>query len=59
LDAERSLFNAELQYTQTQGVLFQALVNLYKAVGGGWVVEADRLTQATAPGNAEKKPEGR
>jgi hypothetical protein len=39
--------------------LFQALVNLYKAVGGGWVVEADRLTQATTPGNAEKKPEGR
>jgi multidrug efflux system outer membrane protein len=48
LDAERSLFNAELQYAQTQGVLFQALVNLYKAVGGGWVVEADKLTQAAA-----------
>jgi multidrug efflux system outer membrane protein len=60
LDAERSLFNAELQYTQTQGVLFQALVNLYKAVGGGWVVEADKLTQATtALERAEKKPEGR
>jgi multidrug efflux system outer membrane protein len=59
LDAERSLFNAELQYTQTQGVLFQALVNLYKAVGGGWVVEADRLTQATtALERAEEKPKG-
>ena len=60
LDAERSLFNAELQYTQTQGVLFQALVNLYKAVGGGWVVEADRLTQATTAleGSGEKS-EGR
>jgi multidrug efflux system outer membrane protein len=44
LDAERSLFNVELTYTQVQGVLFQALVNLYKAMGGGWVVEADRLT---------------
>lgn len=44
LDAERSLFNAELQYVQTQGVLFQALVNLYKAMGGGWVVEAENLT---------------
>jgi len=60
LDAERSLFNAELQYAQTQGVLFQALVNLYKAVGGGWVVEADKLTAAAAtPENVEKKPEGR
>jgi multidrug efflux system outer membrane protein len=48
LDAERSLFSAELQYVQTQGILFQALVNLYKAVGGGWVVEADKLTAAAA-----------
>jgi multidrug efflux system outer membrane protein len=44
LDAERSLFSAELTYAQTQGVLFAALVNLYKAMGGGWVVEADKLT---------------
>ena len=36
LDAERSLFNAELDYTQTQEHLFQALANLYKAMGGGW-----------------------
>jgi multidrug efflux system outer membrane protein len=60
LDAERSLFNAELQYAQTQGVLFQALVNLYKAVGGGWVVEADKLTQAAAtPEGGGEKSEGR
>jgi multidrug efflux system outer membrane protein len=44
LDAERGLFNAELSYTQTQGLLFRALINLYKAMGGGWVVEADKLT---------------
>jgi len=46
LDAERSLFSAELSHAQTQGVLFGALVNLYKAMGGGWVVEADKLTGA-------------
>ncbi len=46
LDAERSLFSAELTYAQTQGLLFVALVNLYKSMGGGWVVEADRLTSA-------------
>jgi multidrug efflux system outer membrane protein len=58
LDAERSLFNAELSYTQTQGILFQALVNLYKAVGGGWVVEADKLTAATtASDNKTEKKE--
>jgi outer membrane protein, multidrug efflux system len=47
LDSERSLFNAELSHAQTKGVLFQALVNLYKAMGGGWVMEADRLTTGT------------
>ena len=41
LDAERSLFNSELARAQTKGVLFQALVNLYKTMGGGWVIEAD------------------
>ncbi|MGA3208573.1 MAG: efflux transporter outer membrane subunit [Syntrophales bacterium] len=41
LDAERSLFDAELARAQTTGVLFQALVNLYKAMGGGWIIEAD------------------
>ena len=49
LDAERSLFNAELSYTETQGVLFQALVNLYKAMGGGWVTEADKMTEVKSP----------
>jgi multidrug efflux system outer membrane protein len=44
LDAQRSLFNAQLSYAQNQGVLFQALINLYKAMGGGWVTEADKLT---------------
>jgi outer membrane protein, multidrug efflux system len=37
LDAERSLFEAELSFTQTQGGLCQALINLYNAMGGGWL----------------------
>jgi multidrug efflux system outer membrane protein len=44
LDAERSLFNAQLQYTQSQQVEFQAMINLYKAMGGGWIVVADKMT---------------
>ena len=44
LDAQRSLFQGELLYAQTQGVLFRALVNIYKSLGGGWVAEADKLT---------------
>lgn len=43
LDAERSLFNAEVSYTQTQASMYTSMVNLYKAMGGGWVVEADNM----------------
>ena len=43
LDAQRNLFSAELNYAQTQGTLFQSLVNLYKAMGGGWIAAADEL----------------
>ena len=44
LDANRSLFNAELSYAQTKATLFRSFVNLYKAMGGGWVAEADKMT---------------
>jgi multidrug efflux system outer membrane protein len=43
LDAERSLFAAQLYYAQTQAVLMRALINLYRSMGGGWVVEAESL----------------
>lgn len=52
LDAERSLFNAELAYTQTKGTLFRALVNLYKSMGGGWVAEADKIAQGGRDGGS-------
>lgn len=39
LDAQRNLFNMELNYIQTRGSLFHALINLYHAMGGGWVPE--------------------
>lgn len=44
LDAERSLFNAELSYTQTNGAVYASVVALYKAMGGGWVVTAEEMT---------------
>jgi multidrug efflux system outer membrane protein len=44
LDAERSLFNAQLSYAQTQGAVFTSSVSLYKAMGGGWVTDAERLS---------------
>ncbi|CAB3776763.1 efflux transporter outer membrane subunit [Pararobbsia alpina] len=48
LDAERSLFNAQLSYTQTNGVVFSSLIGLYKAMGGGWVIEAEHMTAPVA-----------
>jgi len=57
LDAERSLFNAELSQTQTQAAALASFVTLYKVMGGGWVVEADKMTtQQTADGSAPAQP---
>jgi multidrug efflux system outer membrane protein len=36
LDGQRSLFNAELVLAQARGTEYQSLVNLYRALGGGW-----------------------
>ncbi|CDH45508.1 efflux transporter outer membrane subunit [Candidatus Contendibacter odensensis] len=44
VDAERNLYAAQLQYVQDQGLLFTSLVNLYKALGGGWVTEAEQMS---------------
>jgi multidrug efflux system outer membrane protein len=46
LDAERNLFEAEVAHTQTQSQVYASLVDLYKAMGGGWVLEAERMAQA-------------
>lgn len=45
LDAERSLFNVQLQYTQTQQTQLQAMINVYKAMGGGWTTAVQSLDQ--------------
>ncbi len=36
LDGQRSLFNAELILAQARGTEYQSLVQLYRALGGGW-----------------------
>lgn len=43
LDAERSLFNAQLDLVQAQSDSFTAVVKLYGALGGGWVIDADQI----------------
>ncbi len=44
LYAETQLFPAELSAAQTQAAALVSYVNLYKAIGGGWVIEADKMT---------------
>jgi len=41
LDTERSLFSAELTESQTQRLYINAIIELYKALGGGWNPESD------------------
>jgi multidrug efflux system outer membrane protein len=36
LDGQRSLFNAELTLAQARGTEYQSLVQIYRALGGGW-----------------------
>jgi outer membrane protein, multidrug efflux system len=43
LDAETKLFSAEILRIETQSKLFIAMVNVYKAMGGGWTQEAAKL----------------
>jgi outer membrane protein, multidrug efflux system len=45
LQAQQALFPAELNEVQTRASLFASTVNVYKAMGGGWITEADKLTR--------------
>ncbi len=49
LQAEQTLFPAELQLAAIRASVFSASVNIYKTMGGGWVVAADRMTGDAAP----------
>jgi multidrug efflux system outer membrane protein len=47
LDAQRSLFDAQLQYITVRGDVYTSLVNTYKAMGGGWVMQAQTTANET------------
>jgi multidrug efflux system outer membrane protein len=53
LQAEQSLFPAELTLANLRAQVFTSSVNIYKAMGGGWVDIADK---ATAEGPANVPP---
>ena len=47
LQAEQTLFPAELNLAAVRASVFTSAGNIYKAMGGGWVTQADRLTGTT------------
>jgi multidrug efflux system outer membrane protein len=50
LDAERSLFNTELIHASVHGNLLNSFINIYKAMGGGWVEGAEERAPFGAAG---------
>jgi len=44
LDTQRTLFQLEQQLANSEGLQVQSLVALYRALGGGWDVEAPDVT---------------
>jgi outer membrane protein TolC len=42
LDAQKSLFAQQNRYASSQGQAVQSVVQLYKALGGGWEVREGR-----------------
>ncbi|MBP6775636.1 MAG: efflux transporter outer membrane subunit [Piscinibacter sp.] len=57
LQAEQTLFPAELNLASIRAQVFASSVNIYKAMGGGWVSAADQLT-ARPPVPAASQPVG-
>ena len=48
LQAEQTLFPAELSLAALRASLYASAVNVYKAMGGGWIDAADSLTSVGA-----------
>ena len=47
-NTEQPLFNAQLQRVATPSRLFQSYASLYRAMGGGWVEDAEQFPRQEA-----------
>jgi multidrug efflux system outer membrane protein len=47
LYAESQLYPAELNAKQTKAAMLISAINIYKAMGGGWVIEAEKMIAAS------------
>jgi outer membrane protein, multidrug efflux system len=58
LQAEQSLFPAELQLASVRAQVFASSVNIYKSMGGGWVDIADKAIPGWVPSDTVIPPPG-
>jgi multidrug efflux system outer membrane protein len=56
LESDRSLFRAELLASSTTRQELVSIINLYKALGGGWLTEEETAAAATQAGSASTEP---
>jgi len=52
LDSIRQLFDAQIDLIQAQSANFTATIGLYRAMGGGWIVEEEKAASLTKPKEA-------
>jgi len=57
LDSQRRLFDSELLYTQSKNDVCAAMISVYKAMGGGWVAQAESVANETDYAPDEEKQE--
>lgn len=55
LDSQRTLFSAQLEYSQNRQFHFNAYVSLYKALGGGWLTKRSEVVNAVENGTLSKE----
>ncbi len=55
LDSERALFSAQLDQSSLRGAEFGQLVQLYKALGGGWPLDGAAQASLGAPASPDKE----
>ena len=52
LDSIRQLFDAQIELIQAQSANFTATIGLYRAMGGGWIVQEEKAAQLPKPTDA-------
>ncbi|HET9042611.1 MAG TPA: efflux transporter outer membrane subunit, partial [Burkholderiales bacterium] len=58
LQAEQQLFPSELNLATIRAQLYGSLANIYKALGGGWVDQADRMAPQPMAGSLQEEHAG-